>query len=328
MSEAGQTWNPINLAATEFAQPTEPPAICGLLYQGKRHALSGPPEAAKTLAAHILALESMRNRPEEITNYSGYVALIDLEMGAHATRRLLEDLGATLEEISAFQYLNPDVPPTPGDLQDIIDNGAALAIIDAAAGAYDTSGLDDNKRADAETFSRVWITPLWKQGVTTLTLDHVVKNSDNRGRYAIGSERKLGTVDVHLGFHPIKQLNRGGTGLIRIDTHKDRPGHLSRPHAAELELHSDPDTHQITWEFRSPADTTDTEDGWRPTVLMDRVIDYLRRNPEPVGRTALAAAVGGRREWTLKAIDCLLADGLIADHGRKIVPANGNVPND
>ena len=43
-------WQPINLAAPEFDQPTEPPALYGLIYAEKRHALSGPPEAVKTSA--------------------------------------------------------------------------------------------------------------------------------------------------------------------------------------------------------------------------------------------------------------------------------------
>jgi hypothetical protein len=165
--------------------------------------------------------------------------------------------------------------------------------------------------------------------VATIVLDHVVKNSDARGRYAIGSERKLGTVDVHLGFHPVRHLNRGGSGLVRIDTHKDRPGHLPRPHAAELELRSDADNHRITWEFK-PANETQADaagdNGWRPTMLMDRVLAHLARNPEPVSRSALASAVGKRREWTLKAIDCLIADGALRLEDRKVVPVPGTFP--
>ncbi len=296
------SWEAINLASSEFDRPADPPTTCGLIYTGKRHSLSGPPEAAKTLCALIPGLETIL--AEVRAGITADFALIDLEMGEHATRRLLTDLGATHDELERVYYVAPDVPPTRADLHNLPHNGVTLAIIDAAAGAYDVSGLDDNKRADAEKFSQCWITPLWEAGVTTITLDHVVKNAESRGRYAIGSERKLGQVDVALGFHPIKQLHRGASGLIRIDTHKDRPGHLPRPHAAELELHSDPHTHQITWEFRNPAESTgNAEDGWRPTVLMDRVLEYLSRNPEPISRSALASKVRGRREWVLEAID-------------------------
>src|SRR3954465_10608280 len=104
--------------------------------------------------------------------------------------------------------------------------GVTLTIVDAAAGAYDVSGLDDNKRAEVERFGRTWIVPFWQAGGTTLLLDHVVKNSETRGRYAIGSERKLGQVDVHLGLEALTNISRGGHGLIRVTVHKDRPAHL------------------------------------------------------------------------------------------------------
>jgi hypothetical protein len=192
-------WQPINLAAPEFDQPTEPPAICGLIYTAKRHALSGPPEAVKTLAALIFGLEHMRTS-------TGRFALVDFEMGERATRLLLHDLGATLAEIGAVYYVSPDGPPGPEDIGAMTAAGVTLAVIDSAAGAYNVSGLDDYKRADAEEFSRSWVAPLWERGVTTVVLDHVVKNGETRSRYAIGSERKLGAVDVHLGFEPVHPL--------------------------------------------------------------------------------------------------------------------------
>jgi hypothetical protein len=314
------SWESVNLAAPEFAQPAEPPAVCGLLYSGKRHAISGPPEAAKTLVALVLGLEWRRTG-------LGDFALIDFEMGEHATRRLLEDLGATLEEIRSIYYVTPTTPPELADIESIVDNGMTLAIIDSAAGAYSVSDLDDNKRADAETFSRCWIAPLWLREITTLTLDHVVKNSDNRGRYAIGSERKLGTVDVALGFDPVLALNRGGLGVVNIVTHKDRPGHLPRPHAAKLELRSDPDTHGINWEFKTAGNTDASATGWRPTFLMDRVLEYTSGSHyEPLSRSKLADSVTGKREYILQAIDHLIDDGRLYLQDRKVVPVPKNVP--
>ena len=89
--------------------------------------------------------------------------------------------------------------------------------------------------------------------VATITLDHVVKASELRGAFAIGSERKVGGADVHLGFEVVTPFGRGRTGLFRLATHKDRFGHLARPHAAELELRSDPDTFAVTWTLREPS---------------------------------------------------------------------------
>jgi hypothetical protein len=319
-------WEPVDLSAPQYARPSEPPVTLGLFYRGKRHAISGPPEAAKTLLALITGLEHMRAG-------EGQFALVDFEMGEHATRLMLAELGATTEEIAAVYYVAPDGPPDADDIAAMVAAGVTLVIIDAAAGAYECSALDDNKRADAEKFSRAWVRPLWQHGVATVLIDHVTKNPDGRGKFAIGSERKLGTVDVHLGLHAVRQLNRGGAGLIRISTHKDRPAHLRRPVAAEIELNSDPTTNVITWQLReaSPAHADATDDGWRPTVLIDRVLEHLHRNPELTTRSALANAVRGKRAYVLQAIDHLLADGKLQQDGRQItlppdVPVPGNVP--
>ena len=119
-------------------------------------------------------------------------------------------------------------------------------IIDAAAGAYALQGLDDNSRGDVETFTALYVQTFRLRGVATLVLDHVSEERrQGRGAFAIGCERKVGGADVHLGFETTLPLVRGGRGLYKITTHKDRLGHLPRPKAAELELRSDPETHAL-----------------------------------------------------------------------------------
>lgn len=302
-------WQALNLTAPEFAQPSEPPWLCGLIYRRKRHSISGPPEAAKTLTALVLALEACRRDNVR-------VGFVDFESGPAETRRLLEDLGATPDEISAFRYIEAEGPPDENDLQRcFIAEGVELVIIDAAAGAYAVSGLDEMKRADIEAFANLWIDPLWRQGIANVLVDHVVKKADERGKFAIGGERKLGGVDVHLGLSAVKQLHRGGDGLIRIATLKDRPGWLARPTAAELHLTSDPATHRIAWNLRQPAQPASSDDGFRPTVLMERLSRQLEQHPEGISRTKLYNATSGRREWLVIGLERLIAEGFVADDG-------------
>src|SRR5262249_20879962 len=139
--EGGVSWDVINLASPEFAVRPEPPVTCGLIYECKRHAVSGPPESMKTLAAHIFGLEHMRAG-------KGRYGVIDFEMGKEATRLLLVELQGTLEEIAAVYYVVASGPPELADVEAMVDAGVTLAVIDSAAGAYDLSDLDDNKRAD------------------------------------------------------------------------------------------------------------------------------------------------------------------------------------
>lgn len=295
------SWQPINLADPEHKIPPEPPAVAGLLYAARRHVISGPPEAAKTLIAYHLLLEALRDGDK--------VSIIDFEMGSVAAWRLLHDLGATDDEIQQIHYVEPHQPPTPDALQAIIDHGTRYALIDAAIGAYDTTGLDDNARKDVEEFARLWIRPLWKAGVATILLDHVTKNAETRGRYAIGSERKGGQTDIHLGFEALKQISRGGSGLVKVTVHKDRPAFLHRPTAATLELNSSPHDNAITVDIHTTQTAADDEP-WRPTFQMERVSRYLENHSEPVSRTNVETNVKGHSAKTLRqAIDALVEDG-------------------
>jgi hypothetical protein len=68
------SWEPTNLANLEPRPPISPSVGgAGLIYPGKRHVFSGPPESAKTLAAYAIGLDEIR--------LGGNVLLIDFEMG-------------------------------------------------------------------------------------------------------------------------------------------------------------------------------------------------------------------------------------------------------
>lgn len=293
-------WRRRDLTRPELLVPPDPPAIQGLLYAAKRHVLSGPQESAKTLIAYHLLLQAHRDGHP--------VAIVDFEMGEHAATRLLVDLGATPSELANLYYTEPDGPPTPDDITSLTTHGTRYALIDAAAGAFDATGLDDNSRKDAETFARLWIRPLWQRGIATLLLDHVTKDRESRGKYAIGSERKTGAADIHLGFDALKALSRGGNGLVKATVHKDRPGFLARPTAAMLDLTSAPDTHAITVQIRDPHPTDDHGD-FRPTIYMERVSRALEKNDGPMSRNEIEEAVKGKRDYVRDALDWLLKDG-------------------
>ena len=257
---------------------------------------------ASVFLAFILGLEQMRA--------GGSFVQVDFEMGPEASRLLLHELGATLEEIRAVAHFEPDGPPDTDDIAAICALPTPLVVIDAAAGAYHASALDDTIRKDAERFADTWVNPFWRNAVETLTIDHVVKNVEARGKYAIGSERKIGAADVHLGLEAITPLSRGGIGLVKIVTHRDRPGHLPRPRAADLELRSDPTTHAITWQFKPATSMSETANTWRPTALMLRVSEYLAAQSEPVTRNRVEDHVTGQATYVRRAIDELIA----ADH--------------
>jgi hypothetical protein len=300
------SWAPINLNALPDKPPIEPTlGGTSLLYPGKRHVFSGPPESAKTLAAYTMLILVAR------TGHTGI--LIDFEMGSRDAKKRLQELGATPDEIDLIPYLEPDIPATPARLKVLVDLQPQLVVIDAAAGAYQAEGLDDNKRADVERFSRLYVGAFWLAGIATIIIDHVVKNIEGRGKFAIGSERKLGSSDVHLGFDTIQPISRGTSGRYKITTHKDRGGCLKRGHIADLELESDPDTNAISWRCVEPKPTTSEGGYFRPTHLMEKVSINLETRTEPASRNEIAGELGGTKEYVLKAITALVTEDFVTE---------------
>lgn len=300
------SWEPINLAKIE-PRPKILPSIGGvnLVYPGKRHVFSGPPESAKTLAAYAIALEEIR--------LEGNVLLIDFEMGQWDARDRLREMGATDEELAHVFYIEPELPASEEIIENLVSTWTfTLVIIDAAAGAYSLQALDDNKRGDVEAFTRIYVRSFWLRGVATLLIDHVPKNTKNRSVFAIGSERKVGGVDVHLGFEVTLPIKRGGRGLYKVITHKDRLGHLERPRAAELELRSDPGTHAINWTFRASEHVAEGEP-FRPTILMEKVSRWLENQRDTVTRNEVERNVPGKGEYVRLALDALIVEGYVAE---------------
>ena len=96
------SWTPINLNTLPDKPPLEPNlAATGLIYPGKRHVFSGPPESAKTLAAYAILIHVTRVERAP-------VVLIDFEMGAYDARQRLRELGATPDDLENILYLEPD----------------------------------------------------------------------------------------------------------------------------------------------------------------------------------------------------------------------------
>jgi len=296
------SWEPISWDALGERPPVTP-SIGGLVYPGRRHVFSGPPESAKTWAAFCLAAE--------VIGAGGTVLHVDFEMFAYETRDRFRDLGLNGAQLDRVVHVEPEVRASEQTTADLVEEyEPRLVVIDAAAGAYALHGLDDNKRQDAEAFDAALIAPFRARGVATVLLDHVTKNTETRGRFSIGSERKIGGADVHLGFDAAVPFGRGRTGLVNITTHKDRFGYLPRPRAAELELRSDPLTGAVAWSFRTASESGDD---WRPTGLMEKVSRYLVRVGEEVSRGDVEKNVTGKAKYLRDAIDALVADGFAAE---------------
>lgn len=302
------SWSPIGLVALGDSPPPEA-SIGGISYPGSLVLFFGEPESVKTWANLVLCLEEIRKG--ETTLW------VDFEMTPRTILGRLRDLGATDEEVARFLYVQPSEPigdpHVHATVSQILEtHSPTLCVVDAMAGAFALHGFDGNVAADVERFYGSLVALLRSGGAAVHIIDHVVKDRENRGRWPIGSQRKLGGCDVGLSVEMIqgKPFGRGLSGVAKLKVAKDRHGALARPYAAELTLSSDGDTGLVTWAITM---SQDNGEAWRPTIYMDKVLDYLSRQGEPVMRSDIPAGVGGKRDVILKAINYLLADDKLVE---------------
>lgn len=297
-------WIARTLATVSDEPPTPPELVEGLLYAGKRHVFSGPQESAKTIAAYVCGLTVVRN--------GAPIVLLDFEMGEYDAKRRFRELGATDEQLERVSYLDPQSPADPDAIAGLIELRPALVILDAAAGAFQVDGLDDNSRRDVEVWAQTWINPFWRAQIATLVLDHVTKNAETRGNYAIGSERKVGGVDVHIGFSVVEAIKRGETGRYKVVTHKDRGGFLKRGKLAEFALRSDPESHSLSWEWEWFVESEEGA-GWFPYHVAEKVSRYLEMQTEAVSMSDVVSVVQGKKETLIDAVNGLVREGFVTE---------------
>lgn len=301
------SWRPVDLAAVAAAPP-EPPTIAGLVYPGRVHVWSGEPESLKSLTAAAVSVDLARA--------GATVVYIDLENGPRETYARLRALGLTPDELRQIIYLAPTEPLTRGsvsaDVQALLaDRQPSLVIVDGYTGSLALHGCHPNESAEIERHHRTVIGPLRSSGAAIVILDHLVKNRDNRGKFTIGSERKIGVADVHLTFAVKLALHRGGNGLVHLDVHKDRPGYLHRPRAAEIRYTSSATGEEITYTIEPASHNPAAATHFRPTILMGRVLDRLEHEPDPIPRSVLESSVAGKTDTVRLAIDTLVIEGHI-----------------
>lgn len=298
------TWTPRSLI--DLAQnPPAPPDIAGILYTAKRSLISGETESMKTWLALIIAKAEIEQEQP--------VVWVDVDdMGAGALLQRLRSLAVPDQHIhDYFMYYQPDEALRGHLMADFLMQltvlGARVMIIDAFNPMLSLHGLDFMSTTDIQAFWREVAEPITKTGCAPILLDHVVKNADNRGKYASGSERKASGCQVHLGTHLLNPLTIGNTGRTLLNVHKDRPGYLQRPSLGVLTLESDG-----TWiTYRLDPDKSHEGGRFRPTILMERVSKLLEEQTEPKSENWIVRNTQGNNNAIPTAIHELTDSGYL-----------------
>jgi hypothetical protein len=314
-------WSPVDIGAVLDGNLSEsPPTILAradgpfLLYPGAVHSLSGEPESGKSWLALLACAQEL-----ELDHTAVYLDFEDRP--GRVVGRLLA-LGAHPDTIrQRFRYIRPNVGLTAATLPHLLAaaRGATLAVVDGITEAMTLHGLSLMDNEDVARWLALVPRVLADTGPAVLQIDHVVKNTENRGRYAIGGQHKLAGIDG-CAYKTIvtEPFGRGKRGHARVILDKDREGHVreialghtvailtldSRPtqrHTAdELRVHLDP-----------PQVDTGADGAFRPTGLMEKVSRFLEVNPGATGR-AITDVVRGKSSAVRDAIRALINEGYV-----------------
>jgi hypothetical protein len=287
----------------------------GLFYPGKTHTVVSETEAGKTWFALAAAIHEMA--------VGCHVFYIDFEDDQGSVGGRLLNLGVDPEAIlGLFHYIRPEHPLQGTHLdalcEELAHYGPSLAMLDGITEAMNMHGLNPIDNVDISTFNRRVNMPLTASGAAQASFDHVTKDRESRGRYAIGGVHKLNIVSgAGYTLENRQPFGIGVTGRSTLKIANDRPGQLRR-HAVDkwygdLVLASNADgTAEVSIE--SPQERVaehETAPPFRPTNLMEKISKYLEAEGEADSQNQILKDVPGNRDGKIAALRILKEEGYV-----------------
>jgi AAA domain len=306
------SWAPVDLTPiVANGDDLEPPPVMlarsdgeRLLYAGKIHWFAGEPESAKGWLALGACVERIQK--------GEHVLYIDFEDEATTVVSRLLALGLEREAIiERFHYIRPDEPLTDAGFGQVHEELSiyepTLAVIDGMTDALALHGIDLRDNTEVANWMRGLPMMLRDRGMAVVITDHVIKDSESRGRWSIGAQHKLAKTDVQYRLKVEKPLGRGLVGRVLVRVEKDRPGHVRRiangKTVAELIASSNRDGDMVL-----ELQPVDTETGtFRPTGYMEKVSRAVEAEPGLSIRKVREAVPGGN-EYIDRALEVLVRD--------------------
>jgi hypothetical protein len=290
-----------------------------LLYHGLND-VHGPAGAGKTLLADYAIAQELCAGQNAV--------IIDNEDSGALHRERLQGYGVPLEIIEdpdRLAHFTVDGPLRPPyevkQLERLFETMRPhITIIDAWGGALTNDGYEENSNSDVLRWREGFAKPLLEYPNVIWAIDHISRGKE-RSPGARGAGAKLQAITgASYELVPSRSFSRTRAGMMKLVIAKDRGGHVGAPGttAALIDIVPRDNGAHIDVTVRPPDTTNATdEDGgrdgeFRPTHLMERASITLERMTEAndlPSRSSLADIVVGKREFVIKAIDCLLREG-------------------
>jgi hypothetical protein len=315
------SWWPVDMAAVlagenEQPEPTHLARDDGsrLFYSGRINGLLGESESGKSWVA-LVAVEQALQVGED-------VMFLDFEDSANGIVGRLRLMGVPASKLRKLHYIGPDESLhalASTDLAEALsERRPSLIVLDGFNAAMTVMGLDLQSNTDATKFAQSLLTPLTKTGAAVVTVDHVPKNKDARGKGGIGAQAKRAmTTGCAIAVEVVTPFGRGMSGTLKLTVDKDRPGHVRANCAYAKEVGSAlitscKETGDVSIRIQAPELRANGESGFKPTILMQRVSDYLATMPTAdVSTAVIKHDVTGRNEGIVIALQALTEDGYI-----------------
>jgi len=193
-----------------------------LIYAGKVHSFYGESESGKSWVAQIATAELLRSDKK--------VIYIDFESDPQDIVKRLKGLGVSRANL--LQYLTYIRPETARQVDDpywdaiLTPDSASLVVIDGVTESLTMWGGETVDNDSITKWMRQFPRKVAKEsGAAVVLIDHITKNADTRGRFAIGGQAKLATIDgAAYIVEPIEVLSPGRVGSLTLRVTKDRIG--------------------------------------------------------------------------------------------------------
>lgn len=317
----GNSWTAVDVAAALASGPPPEPSVLRrddglcLFYAGKVHSVHGESESGKSWLVQCAAIQEL--------TAEGSVLYVDFEDSVESVVGRLRALGVplgVLTDAARFAYVRPEEALRADSAEEafaeLIGRPFTLAVVDGVTDAMGLFGYSAKDNDDIAAWQRELPRRIARaSGAAVVCIDHVTKDADTRGRFAIGGQHKIAgldgaayTVEVERPF----AVGLAGSAMVRVG--KDRPGHVRKagvgwrksdrtqriaefrldstdPEASRFELVAPREDRQRTG---SSLDTeghaarvgaAESDSGFRPTWFMEKISRYLEAAVEPASRS-------------------------------------------
>lgn len=291
-----------------------------LIYAGKVHSIYGESESGKSWVAQIATAEMLRSDKK--------VIYIDFESDPQDIVKRLKALGVSRANLlQYFTYIRPESARATSDpyWEAILEpDSAHLVIID---GVTESLTMWGGETVDNDSITK-WMrqfprTVANRSGAAVVLIDHITKNSETRGRFAIGGQAKLATIDgAAYIVEPIEVLSPGRVGSLTLRVTKDRIGDVrasagmwrksDRTQEAAV-LTIDSTSAQMQYVIGAPTSEDELNERTEFKKLSE-MAEFIHTNPG-CSRRELNEGIRGDKALITERLETLMGRGFIENRG-------------